>query len=124
MNDAPPNASEASAARAASGDAARIAVDRALDRLGEIIQEERAALKRRDAKRVAELAADKEALASILETSTRAGLVFTRERLRSLSGDLRRNAILLACARDSLRDALDALDREGIRANRRLSVIG
>lgn len=123
MNDAPPEPNDA---RAAAREAERSAVDAVLDRLGEIIQEEREALKRRDAKRVAELAVDKEALAAALENSTRAGLVFTRERLRSLSGDLRRNAILLACARDSLRDALDALDREGIRAtrNRRVSVIG
>lgn len=103
-----------------------ITLDDALVRMASTIAEERAALRKRDAATVARLATEKEILLAVLTRERAAFSDAQRTQLQSLAGDLRHNAILLAHARDSLRDALSALERAGVASagTRRLRVVG
>lgn len=70
-----------------------------------LLEEERAAIRRLDASRVEEIAQKKEALVATLASLPVADRARVTEDLRSLRGTLQRNAILLAHARDLIRDA-------------------
>ncbi len=106
----------------------RLSAEQALERLERLLEEERGSLRRRDAAHVAVLAGEKEMLLDALsrdrENLDRAAI----ERLRSASAGLRHNAILLAHARDALRDLLFALGRRpgapSLSGPRRIRVVG
>ena len=87
-------------------------IDGALGRLELLLQEEREAIAALDAERVARSAAEKEALFSILETATEPERRAFAPRLHALAPALRHNGVLLAHARDCLRDALAAMAGE------------
>lgn len=85
-----------------------------LELLGALLVEERSALRTRNAAAVAGFAIEKENLVTRLQASAVAESESVRspavrERLGSIAAELRRNAILLASARDALRDALEAV---------------
>lgn len=77
----------------------------ALDRLEQLLDEERDALRRLDGARVEALTDEKSALVHALPESLPARPDLA-PRLRALAAGLRRNAVLLAHARDCLRDVL------------------
>jgi len=100
-----------------------------LDRMVELMALEREALRQRDAGQVLALADEKESLLEFMQERMKGRISKgTAERLRSVAADLRRNGILLAFARDSLRDALAALERAGHapsgKKNGRIRVVG
>ncbi|MBK6697904.1 MAG: hypothetical protein IPG50_37805 [Myxococcales bacterium] len=113
------------------------ATNAALDGLAALLADERLALRRRDVAAIARLAAEKEALFQSLtellaeDRSERWPNADTgeprfapiAERLRWLSGELRRNGILLSYARDSVQGALDIMDKAGLRKGR-LRIVG
>lgn len=108
-------------------DRRRVTATEALDRLERLIEEERGSLRRRDAAHVAILAGEKEMLLDALQRDRDSLDREAIERLRSASAGLRHNAILLAFARDALRDVLYLLGRRpGASASgaRRISVVG
>jgi hypothetical protein len=81
----------------------------ALTELEQLLREEREAVRKLDGARILEFAQRKEALVDGLRK--RSGGVLSPEdaaRLRSLTPMLRHNSVLLAHARDILRDALKA----------------
>ena len=73
-----------------------------------LLIEERSAIVALDATRVAGIAEEKESLMTALRDALPAVGVEHRPRLRELRDALRQNALLLAHARDCLRDALAA----------------
>jgi hypothetical protein len=87
-------------------------IEGALGRLEILLQEERGAIAVLDADRVARIAAEKEALFSILETATEPERRAFAPRLHALAPALRHNGVLLAHARDCLRDALATMAGE------------
>lgn len=110
-----------------------LSVEEAFARLELLLVEERAALRCRDAALVATQAHEKEELLEVISRQRQNLVPAQAGRLRTLSSELRHNAILLAYARDSLRDALALLERtsEGVPSvapasarGRRLHVIG
>lgn len=108
-------------------DRRRLSATEALDRLERLIEEERGSLRRRDAAHVAMLAGEKEMLLDALQRDRESLDRPAIERLRSASAGLRHNAILLAYARDALRDVLFVLGRRsGASASgaRRVRVVG
>jgi aspartate aminotransferase-like enzyme len=86
----------------------------ALATLEHLLVEERGAIVRLDATQVARIAAEKEALIARLREGLPALGAEHRARLRALRDGLRQNTILLAHARDCLRDALAAFHREDL----------
>lgn len=91
--------------------------EQALDRIDQLLDEERAALRRLDGARVDALTDEKAALVRALQecVAERPDLA---PRLRVTAAGLRRNAVLLAHARDCLRDVLSSFqDVPGTRAN-------
>jgi len=72
-----------------------------------LLEEERGAIRRLDGARVHDIAAEKADLFLALRESTR-GRSELAPRFRDLAAGLRRNAVLLAHARDCLRDVLSA----------------
>ncbi len=81
----------------------------ALARLEALLAEERAAIRTLDAGRVLELSLEKERLVEALRTPTASRSPAPKppaDRLRRLGDDLRRNAVLLAHARDCIRDVV------------------
>jgi hypothetical protein len=87
-------------------------IDGALTRLEALLKEEREAIAALSADRVARLAAEKEVLFSILETATEPERRAFAPRLHALAPALRHNGVLLAHARDCLRDALATIAGE------------
>lgn len=83
-------------------------MDDELDRAERLLVEERAAITALDAERVEQLAAEKvDVFARLLERG--AWTDATRlPRLQQITGALRRNLVLLAAARDCIRDGLAA----------------
>jgi hypothetical protein len=79
-----------------------------LDRLDQLLDEERAALRRLDGQQVAAIADEK---SSLIHGLQRVGLADRHDlvpRIRALAAGLRHNAVLLAHARDCLRDVQSA----------------
>ncbi len=87
-------------------------IDGALTRLETLLLEEREAISGLDADRVARISAEKEALFSMLEAATEVERRAFAPRLHGLAPALRHNGVLLAHARDCLRDALAAMAGE------------
>lgn len=79
------------------------------DRFEVILEEERAALRSLDGTRVDAIADEKTALLQDLQSHGLIGRADMAPRLRRLSSSLRRNAVLLAHARDCLRDVLSVI---------------
>ncbi len=80
--------------------------DDAITRLERLLREEREAIRRLDGARVLDFAREKEALVASLRDGDGSLEKAHRARLRALAPALRHNGILLAHARDILRDAL------------------
>lgn len=76
----------------------------AVERLDELLREERGAIRRMDGAALEALAAEKDELVRAMLR----GDPDTREALRARTPSLRRNLLLLTHARDCLRDVLDA----------------
>lgn len=83
-------------------------LEEALTQLEALLSEEREAIRSLDAGRVLELAARKQALVDELKAAASAFAPATAARLQALTPALRHNGILLAHARDVLRDAVAA----------------
>jgi hypothetical protein len=81
----------------------------AVNRIEELLVEEREAIRRLDSERVANAAAEKEALLAQLAGAPSAERTHVAPRLRGLIPALRHNGVLLAHARDCVRDALIVL---------------
>ncbi len=79
------------------------------DRFELLLEEERVALRGLDGNRVGAIADEKSALIEQLQQVGLAGRSELSPRLRDLSAGLRRNAVLLAHARDCLRDVLSVI---------------
>jgi hypothetical protein len=77
-----------------------------LDRLEALLIEERTAIRTLDTEAVAASADEKERLFAALTSAPKAELATLAPRIRELSQALRHNGILLAHARDCVRDAL------------------
>jgi hypothetical protein len=88
-------------------------VDGALTEIEALLSEEREAIRRLDGKRVLELAARKQELVGELAANRDAFTPDMAGRLQALTPALRHNGILLAHARDVLRDAVAAARAEG-----------
>jgi hypothetical protein len=80
----------------------------AINRLERVLREEREAIGRLDGAKVLDCAKEKEALVASLHSANGSLEEPARTRLRALVPALRHNGILLAHARDILRDALSA----------------
>jgi hypothetical protein len=87
--------------------------DEALTQLEALLSDERDAIRRVDGARVLELAARKVALIEELEARRSAFTPQATARLQALTPALRHNGILLAHARDVLRDAVAAARAQG-----------
>jgi hypothetical protein len=85
-----------------------VSVEEIVLRLERLLEEERAAIRALDGSSIERTAREKESLANELRASPRDELARQALLLRELSANLRRNAILLAHARDLLRDVLAA----------------
>lgn len=83
---------------------------------------EREALRKLDAKTVAEIATEKQRLVTALEGADVATKKALAKELAGLRDELRRNLILLAYARDYIRDAIAAVRPQGQAVGGRLSV--
>jgi len=81
----------------------------AIERLEALLEDEREALRRVDAERVAAIASDKEQLFDALVRSGAFEKPALAARLRELVAGVRRNGVLLAHARDCAREACVAL---------------
>ena len=93
-----------------------MAPEHALDRFEQLLDEERSALRRLDSARIDQFAGEKAELIESLQQSLRDRPDLT-PRFRDLAAGLRRNAVLLAHARDCLRDVLTTFqDLPGSRA--------
>ncbi len=79
------------------------------DRFELLLEEERVALRGLDGHRVGAIADEKTALIDQLQQVGVAARTDLSPRLRNLSAGLRRNAVLLAHARDCLRDVLSVI---------------
>lgn len=95
-----------------------------------LLESEREAIRRLDAARVEEIATEKQRLVDAIATVQPEPLIAA---LRELVHDLRRNAVLLAHARDCLRDVIAAAApgaatvegrRSSMRPGARLSITG
>lgn len=80
----------------------------ALDRLEALLQTERSALRGLDAETVLSIAEQKESILTTLSDDGVLGRPELRDRLRALVVHLRHNGVLLAQARDVVRDAVRA----------------
>lgn len=78
----------------------------ALDRLSALLEEERLALRRLDAAAVLSIANQKESILTTLSAEGVLAMPGVRDRLRAFVVHLRHNGVLLAQARDVVRDAL------------------
>lgn len=88
----------------------------ALSRLEVLLAAERAAIRKLDAAKVLEIALEKEKLVELLRRSPppRApGQKPQAARVRKIGDDLRRNAVLLAHARDCIRDVVSGQNAGG-----------
>lgn len=83
---------------------------------------EREALRKLDAKAVAEIAVEKQRLVTAIEGADAATKKALAKELGSIRDELRRNLILLAYARDYIRDAIAAVRPQGQAVGGRLSV--
>jgi hypothetical protein len=83
-------------------------VEEIASRLERLLDEERAAIRALDGPFLEKAADEKESLAGALKASPQEQLRENVPQLKRLSASLRRNAILLAHARDSVRDVLTA----------------
>lgn len=97
--------------------------EQALDRIEQLLDEERAALRRLDAARVDALTDEKTSLVLGLQDGL-PGRADLAPRLRAMAAGLRRNAVLLAHARDCLRDVLTSLQEAPAPASVHLSLRG
>lgn len=108
-----------------------------LAQLRKLLEDERSAIRDLDAATILGLAESKESLLARLKAQSAAGESGAiTEGLRTLMPDLRQNLVLLAHARDCLRDALEAVRGEPIvavaktgapaplRPGMRISVVG
>lgn len=77
----------------------------AVRELRSVLEREREAIRRMDAQAVDECTAEKQRLFVVVTTATKAGEI-SHEEVKSLCIELRRNGVLLAFARDCVRDAL------------------
>lgn len=84
-------------------------IDEAIDALFLVLEEERAAIRRVDARAVEQAAQRKETIAAQLAEHTPADLAGHVTSLTQLRSELRRNGILLAHARSCLQQAVDLL---------------
>mgnify|MGYP003328076650 CR=1 FL=1 len=82
-----------------------MAPEHVLDRFEQLLDEERSALRQLDSARIDQFAAEKAALMEALQHGLRDRPDLT-PRFRDVAAGLRRNAVLLAHARDCLRDVL------------------
>lgn len=78
-----------------------------LDQIERLLDEERAAIRSLDGERVSAIADEKLSLLSDLQLRLE-GRRDLSDRLRTMTANLRRNAVLLANARDCLRDVIAA----------------
>lgn len=83
-------------------------VEEIVQRFDRLLEEERAAIRALDSGSLDRTAEEKQKLAAALRSADRDDLRRQAAPLRRLSMSLRRNAILLVHARDSLRDVLEA----------------
>lgn len=97
--------------------------EQALDRIERLLDEERDALRRLDGARVEALTDEKATLVRGLPESL-PGRPDLAPRARAVAAGLRRNAVLLAHARDCLRDVLAAVQEAPGRAAVHLSLHG
>ncbi len=88
-------------------------LEEALTELDALLSEERDAIRRLDGNRVLQVAARKQELVGVLAANRDAFTPDTAGKLRSLTVSLQHNGILLAHARDVLRDAVAAARSEG-----------
>jgi hypothetical protein len=92
----------------------------ALTELEGLLAEEREAIRKLDGARVIEFATRKQVLVAALTAERGAMTKATAARLRALTPALRHNGILLAHARDVLRDAIAAARAESVVASHAL----
>ncbi len=97
--------------------------EQSLDRIERLLDEERDALRRLDGARVDALTDEKAALIHGLHGSL-PGRADLAPRMRAVAAGLRRNAVLLAHARDCLRDVLAAVHEAPGPASVHLSLHG
>jgi hypothetical protein len=83
-------------------------VEEIAKRIEHLLEQERAAIRALDGASLEESGREKAALVEALKALSPAELARGADSLKRLSGSLRRNAILLAHARDALRDVLHA----------------
>ena len=83
-------------------------VEEIANRFDRLLEEERAAIRALDGPALERTAREKESLAEALRASSREELATRSDSLAKISASLRRNAVLLAHARDSLRDVIVA----------------
>jgi flagellar biosynthesis/type III secretory pathway chaperone len=86
-----------------------LTADTIFDRFETLLDEERVALRVLDGQRVSAIADEKTELIEQLQQTDVTERADLTPRLRDLSASLRRNAVLLAHARDCLRDVLSVI---------------
>jgi len=85
-----------------------VSPEKIFDQFEALLEQERLAIRSLDAQRVASLADQKEALLGALRACSLPTQPQFAERMTKLVKELRRNGVLLANARDCLRDVLSA----------------
>lgn len=83
-------------------------IEEIVQRFDRLLEEERAAIRALDTSQLDRTAEEKAKLADALRSANRDDLKREAASVKRLSMSLRRNAILLVHARDSLRDVLEA----------------
>lgn len=81
-------------------------LDQHLDRLGQVLADERTALIRMDSEAIESAAIEKNALSEAIREQSASLSQLQREKLRSIQGRVQQNLILLTHARDFLHNTL------------------